>query len=312
MRAAPFLLALALAAAAGCSPLPEQRAVRGLYQDLRKTVQFRESNDWVVDELEVEDAAETVMHSVCKTDRETREDLRMWLEQQIEAEGGPSRAQYEAEGEMNGQIREARRLERVRALLDRVEDAASECPYWVERDERYAGLEGDEGRFVVFLESRGGGAMLLSKTDEGEHEVRIGGGGGGRLMPGFGISRRLTLAIGFEVGVDGRLPENAGGSRSFEAVFATAVPLLLRITDMNRVVALEISLTSRYEDDTRHGFRVGIGYGLTTPRVAGLMPYGVAWIGYQQMPSAYGLPTEHTIWLGTRVGFDWAPGSRAR
>ena len=54
MRAAPFLLALALAAAAGCSPLPEQRAVRGLYQDLRKTVQFRESNDWVVDELEVE------------------------------------------------------------------------------------------------------------------------------------------------------------------------------------------------------------------------------------------------------------------
>ena len=28
MRAAPFLLALALAAAAGCSPLPEQRAVR--------------------------------------------------------------------------------------------------------------------------------------------------------------------------------------------------------------------------------------------------------------------------------------------
>jgi hypothetical protein len=88
---------------------------------------------------------------------------------------------------------------------------------------------------------------------------------------------------------------------------ASSLPVLFRVRNMSRVVDVELAWTQRYDSPTRHGVRVGIGYGLTTPRVSAFMPYGVIWVGYGLTPAAHGEPTDHTIWLGTRVGFDWDP-----
>ena len=85
------------------------------------------------------------------------------------------------------------------------------------------------------------------------------------------------------------------------------MPLLIRYTNVSRVLDIEITYRTLWSDDRRHGMRVDIGYGLTTPRVAGLMPYGLLWIGYEMFPAAHGQPMEHALVAGTRVGFDWDP-----
>ena len=285
----------------GCVTLPAERGARGLYHDLRKTVEIREADDWVVDSMEIDTAARAAMHSVCSAPVEAREDLRLWLATQIELEGGSSEARFDDEG-LSRDVKELRRLERVLSLLERTERHAHECPYWIEQDEDFAGLESDEGRLVFLLETRGGPALLFSDGD-----VAIGGGGGGALIPAYGVSRRFTLGVGFEAGADGLLPETDTGSRSFEAVASIGVPVLFRLTNISRVVDIEVEWRRRYGDETRDGFRVAIGYGLTTPRVSAFMPYGLIWVGYGMFPPAHGLPTEHSIWLGTRVGFDWDP-----
>jgi len=295
----------------GCTPLPEAQAPRGLYVDLRKAVILQQQEEWVVDRLEVADALESVMGSVCATNREAREDLRSWIDTHIAEEAGPglarsaspSRALYEQAGEMNGDIEDVRTLERVRMLLEAGEDSAGDCPYWVEEDEEFAGNEGDEDRFVVLAESLGGATLRV-----GGGKVSLGAGGGGRILLGYGFSRRLTIAIGGEVGASGTLPETDSGTRTFEAVAASAVPVLFRVTDVSRHFDVELAWRTLYpEGPARHGMRIGLSYGLSTPRVASFMPYGLIWVGYEIFPAQNGSTTEHAIVVGTRVGVNWDP-----
>jgi len=299
MRSLVALLVLISA----CATLPKQRAPRGLYRDLRQVVEFRESNDWVADGLEVDAAVEEVMRSVCSTPRERSEDLRGWLQHEIATRGGPSETLFRTRGEDDGDIRAIRKLERVALLLDAAEAHRGECPYWLEQDERFAGVQGDEGRLVVWLESAGGGTLVL-----GDESPQLGGGGGGRLMPAFGITKRATLAIGFGLGGNGTLPENEEGAREFQAVFSSEVPVVLRVMDVSRVFDFEVAMTTRYRNEERtRGARVGFGFGLSTPRVVSLMPYAVLWVGYEVIPPQNGEELRHALWLGTRVGFDWDP-----
>ena len=317
MSMKPFVSLLMLGAVlGGCAHLPPARNARGLYVDLRKAVQFRESSgDWVVDRLEVEDMQETIMASGCRTSVETREDLRMWVNTQIDAELGagasgaavPSEAAYREDGRVSGRVKELQRLERVRLLLDAADEASAECPYWTHADPRFAGIETDEGRFVVLAESVGAGALRVSDGD-----TNFGGGGGGRLMAALGVGR-LTLGVGFGITAAATFVETTDGARSFEAVVSSEVPLLLRVTSITRVFDIVLSYRTLFQDSgARHGGRVEIGYGLTTPRVATLMPYGVLWVGYELFPAQQGGHAEHAILVGTRVGFDWDPGAAGR
>lgn len=236
--------ALLLLTGAACTPLPEQRAARGLYSDLHQAVELRENNEWVIDRLEIESEIESVMSSVCATERTDREDVRMFIEEQIVAEGGPSEELYREEG-LSRRVKRVRRMERVRGMLDAGEDLTAECPYWLEPDPTFAGIEGNERRLVILAETRGGGALVLSDGDVG-----IGGGGGGRLLLAAGLGSRVSLGLGFELGAEGRLPETDDGRRSFEGILATAVPVLLRVRDMSRIVDVELAWTQRYDSPT--------------------------------------------------------------
>lgn len=296
-----------VAGLAGCGPaLPKHGPERALYLDLRKSVELRESDDWVADRLEVDDALTGVMRSICQVPESAREDLLDWVELQALREGGPAEEAFARTGERDAQVRELLRLERIHALLaagDRI--AAEDCPFWLQPDEEFAGVQGDARRFVILGETVGGGTVLLS-----EGETQLGGGGGARVMPGFGITDRLTLAAGIELGASGVLAENESGAREFRVVFSTAIPVLLRIHQFARVIDLEVAATTRWVDGESRlppGIRFGIGYGLSTMRLAGLMPYGLAWVGYEVRPKADDEPREHVIWVGTRVGFDWDP-----
>ncbi len=138
--------------------------------------------------------------------------------------------------------------------------------------------------------------------------VDLGAGGGGRILLGYGVSQRLTIAVGGEIAASGTLPETEDGTRTFEAVAASAVPVLFRITDVSRHFDIELTWRTLYpEGPNRHGVRLGIGYGLSTPRVASFMPYGLIWVGYELFPAQHGSVTEHAIIVGTRVGVNWDP-----
>ncbi|MFT5357882.1 MAG: hypothetical protein ACI9KE_005119 [Polyangiales bacterium] len=304
-----YVLVITALLAVGCPELPPTRDARGLYVDLHKAVEFQAATSWVVDRLAVEELNDDIMNSVCQTTPEAREDLRAWINARFESEIGqdasahehPSELAYREEGSMTRRVERLRHIERVRMLLEAGDRIAAECPYWTEPDSSFAGIESDEGRVVILAESVGAGALRLADGDTG-----FGGGGGGALMLGFGI-RRLTLGIGIELGADGTLPEAPDGSRSFEAVFSSAIPVLFRYTNISRVIDIQLSYRTLWSDTVRHGARASIGYGVTTPRVSKFMPYGLLWIGYEIFPSANGASTEHAFLIGTRVGLNWDP-----
>ena len=74
------------------------------------------------------------------------------------------------------------------------------------------------------------------------------------------------------------------------------------------VFDVEVDVTSRVREGSLQtpGIRFALGYGLSTPRQAGLMPYVLAWVGYEVVPQRNG-PTAHILWLGSKIGFDWDP-----
>ena len=230
---------------------------------------------------------------------------RGWLSEQLEHHGGPSEAQFQTHGELNRAIRNARRIERVQALLDSAQENRANCPYWLSASDDFAGIQGNEGRVSVWLESGGGGSLGWSNE-----RAELGGGGAARIMPAMGIGQRVTLAVGFGLGASGVLPEEDDGTREFRGVLSTIVPLVIRATDLSRIYDVELALSTRFVgSDAYHGARASFGIGLTAPRVAGLMPYALLWTGYEYTPTQHGSPEQHSLWLGSRVGFDWHPRS---
>ena len=302
-RRSCLLAALTALSVVACTPLPEAPTVRGLYVDIRKAVDFREQIDWVADRLETTETLAGVMGSVCRTDAQTRRDTLTWLDQRIAEEGGPSEEVYRREGRRTSQVKRIQTLERTRMVLERAHDIADdECPYWLEAEDDFRGLQGDEARFVILADSMGGASLNFL-----DGERSFGGGGAGRILLGFGVTRRLTIAIGAGVGADGILPETTSGTRSFEALLTVQVPVVFRVNMISRVLDIGVDVTTRLRNDDFQtpGVRFSLGYGLSTPRTSSLMPYVLAWVGYEVTPT--GGQVAHTLWLGTKVGFDWDP-----
>ncbi|MBI5518254.1 MAG: hypothetical protein HY909_31070 [Deltaproteobacteria bacterium] len=296
---------LALFALAGCaSATPRGASERALYGDLRRIVESHQRTDWVVDRVEVDALAAVTLRSACQTPPAARRRLAAWLDAELARQGGTARAVYEAHGGSLSAASEALTLERVRLLSRYAEEhAAEDCPFWLTPRGRFSGVHGDARRFVVLAESLGGGGLLIRGGD-----VTLVGGGGVRLLPGVGVSERVTLAAGIELGGLGTL--GANGESGVQALVSGAVPVLLRLQDGSRIVDLEAALTGTWrsrEQPLDVGVRVSAGLGLVTLRVGSFMPYGLLWVGYEFQPAPQREGDAHIVQLGTRVGIDWDP-----
>lgn len=306
MRSVKALSAVLMLAWTGCATLPAGRAESALYVDVRKAVALRESAEWIVDRLEVEAIAEGTMRSACQVDAPARERLIAWLDARITEAGGPAEAAYRRD--RDAAIAEALSLERVRAVVQYADAHAHECPFWLEADPHFDGVQTDARRFVLLAESFGGGGLILSRGG-----VRLGGGGGGRLTFAWGLDQRLTLGVGGEVGGIGTFGgEDTSGARALVARFTAAVPLVLRVTNLSRIFDVEVAANARWSPtDLRlpPGVRVGIGYGVSTVRVGPFMPTAMLYLRYEFLPASRdGLdPSEHLILVGTKVGVDFDP-----
>ena len=299
-------LAMAVLLLPACTTLPAQGPARGLYVDLRKSVDLSaNTGGWVVDRVEIESQAGEALRSVCRVQAVERERLRTWLNGQLLLEGGSARAIYERTHDLSD-ASDALTLERVRALLDYAElHSEEDCPFWLAPEADFPGVEGDAERLVFWLESMGGGSVVLERS-----KAAIGGGGGGRVLGGYGIGSRLTLAIGAEVGGHGSFVDNGSGARTIETTFTAALPVVLRITDIARIYDFEVAPVMRLDTNTSElppGVRVQTSLGFTTARGSVFMPYVALYVGYEVHPAHGADPMDHSFHLGTRVGVDADP-----
>jgi hypothetical protein len=274
---------------------------------LRKAVELSEdTGGWVVDRIEIESQAGPALRSVCRVDPVVRAQLESWLDGRIALEGGSAKELYQRNGGDLDAAEDALSYERVRALLRYAErHAAEDCPFYIEPEPDFSGIEGDADRFVLWLESVGGGAVVF----EGG-KVALGGGGGGRVFGVWGFGSRLALGIGGEVSGNGAFVESKTGGRTIETTFTAATPIVLRISDFARVLDFEVAPVVRVATPAGElppGVRVATSLGLTGSRGTAFMPYVLLWIGYEVHPAHGKDPMDQSVRVGTRVGVDLDP-----
>jgi hypothetical protein len=223
-----------------------------------------------------------------------------WVDRRVEAEkarlGGDARTAWLSSGKDLDAVEDLIELERVRAALATVDERA-ECPFWLEADPDFIGLQGDAHRFVMYIESRG--QLALNIQDSGS--ARFSGGGGGRVLLGGGLSDRVTLLSGIEVGGGGRFGEDG----KLSGVLTGAVPVLVRLSDAGTAWDLELAAVSFLEGSKSWppGLRAAIAFGFITPRVGGAFsPQAMFWLGYEYHPRRDDEEPFHIIGLGTRIG----------
>ncbi len=294
----------ALCLVCACGAAPPQDNANALYRDLRRIVAIEEDTEWVVDRTEYEDALASALKSVCQVSPLERAELSTWLDTQIRLEGGASQRRYLL-GESLSELSETQTLERVAGLLAYAEKHASaDCPYWLQAQEDFDAVHGSYGRLVIMGESFGGGSLLLR-----DGKARLGGGGGGRLTLGSGLSTTLTLVGGLEVTASATIREDSAGALNPRVNVLMAAPLILRISDSHWYYDFEVTGGAQVDDDEGLApmFRAAFSSGIAALRVGDLQPYGGLWLGYEYLGAFDSGPPTHAIRLGTRVGFNFAP-----
>jgi hypothetical protein len=258
--------------------------------------------DWVSDAHELTQAVPSVLRSVCQTPEADRLAVIRFVEDEIAHTGGAASARFTRNGGDLGDVRDTLTLERTRDLVRAAIARDDECPFGLAPDEAFAGVHGDARRVVIFAESSGGFGLVIRRGD-----VALGGGGGGRVLVGWGVDDRLTLAIGPELGGAASFPTNEEGTTDLAAQVTGAVPIVARLADSLRVYELEVAMTARFRDGTVSppGVRASFGFGLSALRTRAFMPLGILWIGWEAQPID-GV-VQHSVRIGTHVGLDWDP-----
>lgn len=289
------------------SALPEAPAERALVNDVRAIVRAQARGEWIVDRVALDSIMPAVAWSACQVTPEARDASLVWLDTTIAGErarlgGGTTRELWIANDRDRGELSDLIELERMRLALGTLSARATEdCPFWLEGRQTFDGIQTDASRFIALLESRGQGSLNIRGSD-----VALGGGGGGRLLVGAGLSERWTLVGGLELSGTGGLDEDG----DVQALLGGAIPFVLRHVDAGIVFDVELALVTFLtgKPGIPPGVRAAIGYGFVTPRVAGsFAPQAVIWLGYEFYPDRDDDPAFHVISIGTRIGLDFDP-----
>lgn len=301
-RLARLILILLLA---GCGARPTHPVEDALYTDLRIIVVTEERIDWIIDESEFQQITPRVMESVCQTPPPQRAGLRRWLDQAIQAEGGNAEQVWRSNGKDLGEVSDLLELERIRGALTHAEARLEDCPFWLEPDPNFTGVQSSRARFTILAESMGGMQLVL------DDELFLGAAANGRLIPLFGLTHHTNFGVGLEGGAASTFPRDKDGVRSVKAVFTLGVPLLFRVSNGPWRFDTEVAGTLRIPDSdtgqTQPGVRLSQAIGTTTVRIAGFMPYVMLWAGYEYIPDYNGNRGFSVIRAGPRVGVDWDP-----
>jgi hypothetical protein len=291
----------ALLACAACASLPARPAEQALYVDLRKIVEVAEDAGWTVDRTRIEQNGEAALHSACQVTPEARVSLQKWLSEQIAAAGGPAEQRFRAGSRLDA-IEETLALERTLALLQYAQaHAANDCPFWLRPDATFRGEQGDYGHLVILGETQAFGTVAVPGPIPAL-------GGGGRILVGGGVTRRLTLALGADLAASGTFVPSSS-SQGVDAYMTLAAPTLIRLLSFSRIYELELAPVMRFSHGDSAwppGARVEVGFGYAGVRTTSWMSYFMFYAGYE-VHGRERSAIDHTFQLGTKLSIDWLP-----
>lgn len=309
MAPSAWLKLAALAIIVAAHPVAAQPeldpAADGLLMDVSRIVGSHETMGWFLDAEAFDEIHSTIMESVCRTPSAAREQARAVLSAR-EAELGDPRALYEQNGrELDEGVERALRAQRESRALERALDRADrECPFWVEPEADFRGRQTDADRMTLSLET--GGLVQLRQTDG---TVTFGGGGYGRLLPGYGFGGDLTVLAGAEFG-GGAMLRPRTSPTEFVINYFPAIPVVFRFHDGGWHYDAEVAAVSLFQaDDSQLSFgtRLGGAIGVKALRTRGVLPWAGLAIAYEHYFPSGGRPRAHFLRGGLRIGLMWDP-----
>lgn len=291
--------------AQGSTPSPQLVRQRdALIADIRRLVAAQQSLDWVVDRLEVDDMYPSLLQSLCPVDPRARalalEKLRI-----ESSRAGDAKALFAAARELTGEVKAALTAQRSLLTLEKgIANAERDCPFWLEVDPEFEGIQTDRNRFTLNVES--GGVAILRETAS---KWTLGAGGFGRILPAYGFSGRWTLLGGGEFG-GGALIRQGDETTGLAVNYFCAVPVIARLRHVAWHYDIELAPVALFQtDDTRvsYGARVGTTAGISALYTTGFLPWAGASLAYEYYLESGGRPVAHFIRFGLRAGLSWDP-----
>ena len=264
-------------------PVPADRSTSALYRDLQRLVSLSGAAGWEVDRVEVEEMLPPALMSVCRVHPERRAELLLWLDKRIAARGGDVADVYRRRGRDLSRVDELLELTRVRLVLEHsIQAADRDCPFWIEPEAGFSGLQILDDRWLISLGGGGKGIVV----DQGSR-TDLNFGGAGRLLFGRAFGRRWALLAGAEAGASASFPKDDMGERgSLVLGIDFVAPLVVRYRLVNSYAEIEAGpLLIVRETETRDpepGFHVGVSFGAAASRRRLFLPGAAFGISFER------------------------------
>lgn len=294
--------AIAVLAACGKLPSPEEPSERALFRDLERQVTVAAATGWGVDRFEIETMLDSALDSVCRVDVISRRRLREWLVAEINRNGGPVEEAWRARGKELSEVSELLVLTRVKLLLARAEEISLECPFWLEPESPFRGRQISEKRWQLTA-AGGGKASVIRQGDQQD----LSAGGAGRLLVGRMVSGGHGVYLGAELGASAQFPKDAMGERTSLVLGIDLVaPIVYRHTLTNVYFELEAGwlghATEQDWTDVDNGVHVGFAVGGRALRQRIVFPGAAVGLSWERV-FVDGADL-FSVKLGFRVAFD--------
>ncbi len=282
--------------------LPPSSSAAALHRDFERIVTLADTEGWTIDRLQLDEALPDALMSLCRTKKETRQELSRWIDIQLASQGSIEE-RYKKNGNDFDGLEELLTLTRIQMLLRTSMSAApADCPFWLEPTTNFMGRQLLDDRWFA---SFGGGGKGMSVVQAGEADYNF--GGAGRLLVGRGFGRHATLLTGIELGGSAAFPKNEAGERgNLTLALDLVVPLIYRHRGVNTYWEFEagyIAHTTEADLKPAHGGHVGIAFGGTASRRRWFFPGAAFGISYERISEEQAL---HIVKLGFRVAIDIA------
>ena len=272
------------------------RGKQGILADVKRIVLAEEANGWVLDRVAINSMYPVVLQTVCRASVNARQAaLRALAAEQ--AQLGDPKAIYERTGSLNSEVEAALHVQRMHATLQAVVDgAAADCPFYIRPEYGFDGRQTDRNRFTLSLET--GGLVQFRYTDGG---LSYGGGGGLRILPGYGFGRVSVLG---GVELSGGAMVKAKDTSTFVLNYFPAVPVVVRLRGTMWHADIEAAAVSLLQADNTN---VSFGVGISALRTRFIIPWAGIGIAYEYFAESGGRSAASFVRGGFRLGFQWAP-----
>lgn len=281
----------------------DAEGARSLVIDTERVVAAEDTDGWFSDREAWVSIEGHLLPSVCRASVPAREAALATLRARHAKLGDP-KALFAAQGEMSSQVDDALMAERELTALTRTVARQEECPFWIRGEPGFQGLQSDQQRITISVES--GGNVQFRRT---QGHWTFGGGGGGRLLFGWGFDGRFSLLLGPEFGGSALLRPNSNASE-FVINYFPAVPVLLRSRFLTWHLDFEMAPVALFEaDNTRrsYGARIGGAFAFTALRRRNVLPWAGLAVFYERYFPGGGREEIHFIRGGLRIGLPWDP-----